>query len=105
MLQHQLWTQRGTWLALSECWVVGSCHRWMAGSAWWASSGLAAYAVWLQSPEDRLALALRGQRRWAVSQGAVTSDCAHGARTPRMAFQPPKDGIRFVLSLSDKPFF
>lgn len=76
----------------------------MAGSAWQASPGLAACAVWLQNPEFRLALVLRGQRSWAESKGAVASDCAQGPCIPKTAFQPLKDGISIILSLSGKTF-
>ena len=98
MLPAQLGAQHGTWLALSEHWAVDGCR-------WWTSSRLAACAVRLQSLKDWLVLALRERRRQAVSWGAVASEGAHGACTPRSALQPLKDGIRIVLRLPDKPFF
>ena len=66
---------------------------------------LAACAVRPQSLKDWLVLALREQRRQAISWEAVASEGAHGACTPRSACQLLKDGIRIVLRLPDKPFF
>lgn len=94
------------WHRVGTQWALGGEWLSLGDGAWWTPSGPAACAVWLQSLEEWLALALRGQRRQAVSWGAaVASECAHGACTPRTAFQPLKDRVRIVLSLPDKPFF
>ena len=33
MLPAQLWAHHGTWLALSEHWVVDGCRRWTSSKA------------------------------------------------------------------------
>lgn len=94
------------WHGVGTQWALGGGWLSLGDGAWRTPSGPAACAVWLQSLEDWLALALREQRRQAVSWGAaVASECAHGACTLRRAFQPLKDRVRIVLSLPDKPFF